>query len=148
MATIRSLAPETLSYILELAHSPRHRERASTCSYALVCRAWRDCAQRVLFQHLQIQVCCRTDRDRPESNGVLEEWEQEAARWNYLESVRLYTPRRVELVRRDALDSRIDHGSPELRWCQGATELYLEDILGDAQLLEDVNLIGALACRR
>ena len=49
-ADIHYLAPETLCTIFELAHDPK--EPSTMCSAALVCRTWKDPAQRALFQDI------------------------------------------------------------------------------------------------
>lgn len=53
MATIDSLAPETLSLIFELVgFDSADRRNAVLLSASLVCRRWRDEAQRALFTFL------------------------------------------------------------------------------------------------
>lgn len=53
MTTIDSLAYETLDQVTELLHQPRpwHPDLLSS---ALVCRRWRDLAQRALFAECQL----------------------------------------------------------------------------------------------
>lgn len=57
MATIHSLAPETLSYIFELSHDP-YKPKA-TVSFALVCQAWRIEAGRTLERDMVVPLLCQ-----------------------------------------------------------------------------------------
>ena len=56
VATIHSLAPETLIHIFEgFSPSTTNHNSRSICSFALVCRAWRDPAQVVLFTSVRLR---------------------------------------------------------------------------------------------
>ncbi|KAL8279576.1 hypothetical protein RQP46_008138 [Phenoliferia psychrophenolica] len=85
MTTVHSLAAEILSNIFELAHDPH--TPSTMKSAALVCRAWRDPAQRTLFLDIAMPIVMGEDASR-------EDWN----RWCHYDSTRIHPPRRVELV--------------------------------------------------
>ncbi|KAL8279496.1 hypothetical protein RQP46_008058 [Phenoliferia psychrophenolica] len=82
MATIHSLAPEILLDIFELAHDPR--KPSTMCAASLVCRAWRDPAQRTLFLDIAIPAI-----------GTM--FTIKIHHWELYLINRLHTPRRVVL---------------------------------------------------
>ncbi|KAL8279569.1 hypothetical protein RQP46_008131 [Phenoliferia psychrophenolica] len=167
MATVHSLATETLTRIFELAHDPH---KPSTMKRAaLVCRAWRHPAQRALFQDIVVRVDFENgyETDSEEIDEEDEEWEPSMRdrKWETYRSNRLYLPRRIELkapTREELLisdlsfddeDGRYEPNHPpvqsEFRWCSGVKvltirrgELHL-DFLTDQNLqsVETLNLV-------
>ncbi|KAK4701058.1 hypothetical protein P7C70_g5176, partial [Phenoliferia sp. Uapishka_3] len=126
--SIHWLPHETLSQIFELAHDPfSPRTILSAC---LVCRAWREPAQRVLFRDLVIPV------------GV-EEWKGRLKRFQEREE-RLRWKARVTLANeRDFM--KLENGADEFRCCRGVRELTVAYVILEPAFLEHPDLQGKFA---
>lgn len=132
MATIHSLAPETVCNVFELAHDPHKTETMLAAS--LVCRAWREPAQRALFQDIVVRV--HTSSETCMSFASLSE------RWARFSSKRLYTPVRAELVSPEGTPwfGVLGEGSPEFEWIHGAKHLIVGKFMLDPWFLADKRL--------
>ncbi|KAL8279568.1 hypothetical protein RQP46_008130 [Phenoliferia psychrophenolica] len=89
MTTIQFFAPEILLHIFELAHDPH--TPSTMKSAALVCRTWRDPAQRTLFLNVVVPISIG-------GSGQSKREKRAVQRWDTYRATRLYTPRRVELL--------------------------------------------------
>ncbi|KAL8279477.1 hypothetical protein RQP46_008039 [Phenoliferia psychrophenolica] len=127
MATIHSLAPEFLIDIFELAHDPR---RPSTmCAASLVCRAWRDPAQRTLF--LDIVVVLPTEHRLNKNTSKL-------LPLSLSQSPRLYPPRRVEVLASST--KSIDANGELFQGLAGVKDLVITGGYVSPGFLSDLNL--------
>mgnify|MGYP001570921314 FL=1 len=138
MATIHSLAVETLAYIFELAHDPRTTQ--TMLSASLVCQAWRHPAQHVLCQDVVISIHYSLETSpggfaAPDFFEYHQRWEA----W-YL-ARRTCAPLRVELVSGSGARKVV---VTELAWCSGVRHLVLNNVDISASFLTDSHMRGEL----
>ncbi|KAL8279523.1 hypothetical protein RQP46_008085 [Phenoliferia psychrophenolica] len=120
MTFIHTLAPELLLDIFELAHDPR--KPSTMCAASLVCRAWRDPAQRKLFRDIAVPMIPTYGKSDLISAPIREGFQ----RWDAYRSSLLYgTPRRIELLERDSKTFGRDQAGSSLRWISGTKHLKL-----------------------
>ncbi|KAL8279493.1 hypothetical protein RQP46_008055 [Phenoliferia psychrophenolica] len=112
MATIHSLAPEILIDIFELAHDPR--KPSTMCAASLVCRAWRDPAQRTLFLDIALPI---TNTTGPGANT--------SQRYEEYRATRLHLPRRVELF---GPQMNLHTAGPVLRLISGVRQFVIDKV--------------------
>ncbi|KAL8281033.1 hypothetical protein RQP46_006712 [Phenoliferia psychrophenolica] len=122
MATIHLIAPEILNDIFKLAHDPH--KPSTLCAAALVCRAWRDLAQRTLFLDIAIPI----PRIHEEEEGVVDNLNIDMLRrWDAYKSTRLCPPHLVELWGRGR-GGRVDDPEPVLDFIVGVKVLIVASL--------------------
>ncbi|KAK4704276.1 hypothetical protein P7C70_g1936, partial [Phenoliferia sp. Uapishka_3] len=117
---ISRLPPEILDHILSLSHDPFHP--ITTLSASLVCSAWKDIAQRVLFQDVVIPVLSLPLDSRVSRKSEMKRWELWGNQKNW-------EPRKVRLSGREG-SKGLNIGSKEVAYCKGAIEVELFQVSG------------------
>ncbi|KAL8279512.1 hypothetical protein RQP46_008074 [Phenoliferia psychrophenolica] len=146
MATIHSLAPEILSDIFELAHDPHKPSTMKSAS--LVCRVWRDPAQRTLFLDVVVPIFLGGP-----GGPATEQTKSVIRRWEDYRSTRLYPPRRVELQVNMTTPKSVGLGGRTMYWVGFEARLSFPLITGvknfhisggnvAPNILSDPNLAG------
>ncbi|KAK4704540.1 hypothetical protein P7C70_g1669, partial [Phenoliferia sp. Uapishka_3] len=159
MATAHSLAHELLSHIFSFTEDPtisdleayfaQHHDEPgyqpppwrTLAAVSLVCRAWRQPAQQLLWEHVRIPLC----HSLPDELGVfvvLDGAELDVVDWEEYSARRLYAPRRAVLAGGsfESEDGWLEKGSPELRWVAGVKRLKLEGGAFGTSFLQDPGL--------